>query len=173
MKKKKTLNEIISEYHRIEASILDNEGVVDNELESILEINNIEIGEKLNGYEKFTRYLKNQVQYLKDMELQYSKKRKILEKSMEYYRDCMAKAMEVTGLSNVKTAEFSFSLNQSEKWVIDTEKINDELQTELIEKGLAENIFKPNLREIKNEFREVGDKPKWVDIVKNKFIKCK
>ncbi len=172
MKKKKTLNELIADYNRIESIILENDGVVDQEIESLLEINNEEIGEKLNGYEKFIRHLKSQVQYLKDMESQYSKKRKILEKSIDTYKQSMANVLEVTGETSVKTLEFSFSLNSSEKWSVDIDSINSEVRESLISKGFAESVFKPNIKEIKNEYRNSKEVPDWISIAKNKFIKA-
>ena len=76
---KKTLNDILSNYQEIENSLIDNDGELSDDIEEKLRINNLDLSEKLNGYEKFVRYLKHQTEYLKTMEDHYAKRRKTIE----------------------------------------------------------------------------------------------
>ena len=49
---KKSLHKIIEEYQKIEIEILNNEGVLSKELEDLLKLNELELGDKLDGYQK-------------------------------------------------------------------------------------------------------------------------
>ena len=79
---KKTLNDILINYQEIENSLIDNDGELSDDIEEKLRINNLDLSEKLNGYEKFVRYLKHQTEYLKSMEDHYAKRRKTSENSI-------------------------------------------------------------------------------------------
>ena len=59
--KKKSLQDIIANYQDIEMKLIDTEGELSEELENLLSINESELGSKLDGYEKFTRYLIKQM----------------------------------------------------------------------------------------------------------------
>ena len=58
MNQKKTLNDILENYQRIENELINNDGVINEELENSLNIHQAELGQKLDGYEHFVRYLK-------------------------------------------------------------------------------------------------------------------
>ena len=171
MKNKKSLNRIIEDYQRIEIEIMNNEGLLDSDLERMLEINELELESKLDGHEKFIRYLKSQVEYLKNMEHHYYKKRKTLENSIDKSRESMFKAMETFNKKKIKTLEFSYSLNETEKWDIDIEKINNEQIDDLISKELGEKAFKPYINKIKLEYKGKDIIPDWIIVSKNKHIK--
>ena len=53
---KKTLNEILEDYQSIELKLLENEGVLDENIEELLNINELELKDKLDGYENFIKY---------------------------------------------------------------------------------------------------------------------
>ena len=57
---KKTLNDILTNYQSLEVDLIENSGEVTDEIESKLQINESELSAKMDGYEKFTRYLKHQ-----------------------------------------------------------------------------------------------------------------
>ena len=69
-KNTKTLNEILNDYQSIEMKIINNEGEIDENIEDLLDINESELRDKLDGYEGFVKYLDGQVSYLKEMETQ-------------------------------------------------------------------------------------------------------
>ena len=77
---KKTLNDILSNYQDLEKDLIENDGELTDDIEDKLRINNLDLSEKLNGYEKFVRYLKHQAEYLKSMEEHYTKRRRTIEK---------------------------------------------------------------------------------------------
>ena len=79
---KKTLNDILSNYQDLEKDLIENDGELTDDIEDKLRINNLDLSEKLNGYEKFVRYLKHQSEYLKSMEEHYTKRRKTIENSI-------------------------------------------------------------------------------------------
>ena len=79
MKDKKSLNQILEDYQKIENILITNDGVIDESLEKLLSINESELENKLDGYEHFVRYLKSKIDYLKSMEDHYNKRRKTLE----------------------------------------------------------------------------------------------
>ena len=74
---KKTLNSILEDYQSIEMKIIDNEGEINENIEKLLDINESEIKDKLDGYEGFVKYLQGQIEYLKNMENHYNKRRKV------------------------------------------------------------------------------------------------
>ena len=80
---KHTLNDIIRKFQDLENLIIESDGEITDDLESILHRNDEDLSKKLDGYEKFARYLKGQVEYLKTAEEQYSKRRKVLDNSIK------------------------------------------------------------------------------------------
>ena len=173
MNDKKTLNDILEDYQKIENELINNDGVISEELESILNVHQAELGEKLDGYEHFVRYLKTKIDYLKTMEEHYSKRRKTLENSITRCKDSMVNALLMTGNKKVKTDDFNFSLRKSKKWCINTDVLDEEIKNNLINKGLAENMFKIKLANLKNEFSESEDIPDWIKIEESDFIKVR
>ena len=168
---KKSLNKIIEEYQKIEIEILNNDGVLSDELEDMLKLNELELGDKLDGYKKFIIYLKNQVDYLKNMESHYNKKRKVLENSIDRYKKAMISAMELVGKNKIKTIDFNYSIGITEKWEIDLENIDRNQIDDLISRKLGENLFKPHINKIKLEYKNKDMMPDWIVVSKNKHIK--
>lgn len=171
-KEKHTLNDIIKKFQDIEILIFESEGEISDEIENTLLDNEADLSVKLDGYEKFSRYLKGQVEYLKTTEEQYAKRRKIIDNSIKGIRQRMLNSMLIMGKEKLKTLEFNFSVGKSEKWNLDLDLINDNVKSDLINNGLAENVFKANLVEIKNKYKN-EDIPDWIEIQKNKYLRVK
>ena len=170
-KKNKSLQDIIASYQEIEMKLIESEGELSKELENLLSINDSELGDKLDGYEKFTRYLKGQINYLKSMEEMYVKRRRILDNSIKRCKESMAAALTITGKNKIKTNEFNFSLGKSEKWEIDTPLINDEDKLNMIDDGIAENVFKIHLSELKSKYKNDENIPDWININEKLFVR--
>ena len=170
-KKNKSLQDIITNYQDIEMKLIESNGEISEGLEELLSINESELGEKLDGYEKFTRYLKGQIDYLKKMEEMYTKRRKILDNSIKKCKESMAAALTVTGKNNIKTREFNFALGKSQKWEVDQLLLNDEDKLKLIKDGLAENVFKLHLSEMKSLYKNNENIPDWVNINEKLFVR--
>ena len=173
MNDKKTLNDILEDYQKIENELINNDGAISQELESILDVHQAELGQKLDGYEHFVRYLKTKIDYLKTMEEHYSKRRKTLENSITRCRQSMTNALLMTDNTKVKTDDFNFSLGKSQKWCINSDALDEESKNNLINKGLAENIFKIKLANLKSEFSESEEIPDWIKIEESDFIKVR
>jgi len=166
----KTLNDILKNYQKIEMRLVESGGEIDENLEKLLLINESELSDKLDGYEKFTRYLKGQIEYLSGMEEHYNKRRKVLENSIKRCKDSMVVALTNTDKKNIKTNEFNFSIGESEKWIVDNDALTDKEKQLLIDEGHAENLFKLSLSKIKNSYKD-KDKPEWINIQKKSFIR--
>ena len=153
--------------------IIDNDGEIDNLIEDLLEINESELKDKLDGYEGFVKYLEGQVSYLKEMEAHYLKRRKVLEKSIKKCKNSMVRALSLTDVNKVKTLNYNFSLCESESWDADIEEIDQNEKNELIKEGLAENIFKLSMSNIKSYYKSSpnANVPKWIKISKNPYIR--
>ena len=173
MHDKKTLIDILEDYQKIENELINNDGVMNEDLENILDVHKAELSQKLDGYEHFVRYLKTKIDYLKNMEEHYSKRRKTLENSITRCRQSMTNALLMTDNTKVKTDDFNFSLGKSKKWCINPEILDQESKNDLINKGLAENIFKIKLANLKNEFSESEQIPDWINIEESDFIKVR
>ena len=171
MSDKKTLHDILKTYQEIEMKIIESEGEISETIEELLLLNSVELNDKLDGYEKFSRYLKGQVEYLKGMEDHYNKRRKVLEKSVKKCKDSMLEAMMLIGEDKLKTKEFNFSIGRSEKWEIDELLLSNDDKNQLISKGLAENNFKIILSEIKSSYKSEEEIPEWINIVESNFIR--
>ena len=65
---KNTLNDIIRKFQDLENLIMESDGEITDDLDKILLQNDEDLSKKLDGYEKFSRYLKGQVEYLKTAE---------------------------------------------------------------------------------------------------------
>lgn len=167
---KKTLNDILLNYQSIEVELIENNGEITENIEKELLLNESDLEEKMDGYEKFTRYLKHQSEYLKSLEEHYNKRRKIIDNSVIKFKDRMIHAMKVTNNDKIKTNEFNFSIGTSKRYKIIKEELNDKIQESLINEGLAENIFKPNLTEIKSKYKD-KDSPDWLSIEENDFLR--
>mgnify|MGYP001215661774 FL=1 len=166
----KTLNDILLSYQSIEVDLIENNGEITDEIEKTLQINESELSDKMNGYEKFTRYLKHQSEYLKSLEAHYNKRRKVIDNSILKLKERMVHAMKITGNSKIKTDEFNFSVGISKRYKIDTDKLNNNIEESLIKEGLAENVFKPNLSEIKSKYKD-QESPEWLNIEENDFLR--
>ena len=171
----KSLNDILNEYQLLENELISSNGEIDEDLENKLNLHEKELGEKLDGYEHFVRYLKGKVEYLKSMENHYSKRRKVLENSIKRCKNSMTSSLIITGKNKIQTPDFNFSLGKSQKWSINTEIMNEDDKMELIDKNLAENTFQVKLSDIKNEFSSVDsdDMPKWIEIEESDYIKVR
>ena len=172
MSNKQTLNDIINNFQDVESKLIETEGAISDEIENKLIKNESDLSEKLDGYEKFTRYLKGQIEYLKTIEYQYSQRRKILENSFKKCKEKMLNSLIVTGNNKIKTLEFNFTIGETEKWDIDINILDDEIKNFLIDNNLASNIFKPNINDIKLKYKDL-DKPLWLIIEKNKHLRVK
>ena len=170
MDKKKTLNEILSNYQSLEMELIDNEGELTGNIEEKLLINDLDLNQKLNGYEKFVRYLKHQSEYLKSMETHYNKRRKVIENSILKCKSSMINAMKMTNQDKIKTEDFNFSIGKSKKWSLDESNLTEDLKYDLIKNGLAENNFKPFISEIKTKYKG-KEIPDWVEILENEFLR--
>ena len=87
----------------------------------------------------------------------------------------MTNSLLMTGKNKLQTHDFNFSLGKSKKWSVDIDSLNDSEKLELVENGLAENIFQIKLSDIKNEYSDFEDEkiPKWIAIEISDFIKVR
>ena len=87
----------------------------------------------------------------------------------------MTNSLVVTGKNKVETNDFNFSLGKSQKWSIDMDLLDDIQKVDLVEKGLAENVFQIKLADVKTEYSDINDeeKPEWIKIEENNFIKVR
>tara|TARA_B100000965_G_scaffold86848_2_gene70333 strand:+ start:795 stop:1310 length:516 start_codon:yes stop_codon:yes gene_type:complete len=165
-----SLNDILSNYQSLELELIENGGELTEDLEKKICINSDELSDKMDGYEKFIRYLKNQSEYLQKMEQHYNKRRRVIENSIKRCKNSMINALKLTGKEKLKTNEFNFSINVSKRWKINESNLDDKLKLLLVSKGLAEQSFKPMLTEIKNEYKN-KDLPEWIEIIENDYIR--
>ena len=172
---KKSLNDILNDYQILENELISSDGEINQDLENKLNLHEKELGDKLNGYEHFVRYLKGKIEYLKSMENHYSKRRKVLENSIKRCKNSMTSSLIITGQNKIQTSDFNFSLGKSQKWSINTEIMNEDDKAELINKNLAENTFQVKLSDIKNEFNgtDLDDMPEWINIEESDYIKVR
>ena len=165
-----SLNDILSNYQSLELELIENGGELTEDLEKKICINSDELSDKMDGYEKFIRYLKNQSEYLQKMEQHYNKRRKVIENSIKRCKNSMINALKLTGKEKLKTNEFNFSISISKRWKINESNLDDKLKLLLVSKGLAEQSFKPMLTEIKNEYKN-KELPEWIEIIENDYIR--
>ena len=165
-----SLNDILSNYQSLELELIENGGELTEDLEKKICINSDELSDKMDGYEKFIRYLKNQSEYLQKMEQHYNKRRRVIENSIKRCKNSMINALKLTGKEKLKTNEFNFSISVSKRWKINESNLNDKLKLLLVSKGLAEQSFKPMLTEIKNEYKN-KHLPEWIEIIENDYIR--
>ena len=75
-KSAKTLNDILKNFQDVEIKLIEEEGEISPDVEKMIAQNDLSLADKLDGYEKFARYLKGQIQYLKSAEEDYMSRRK-------------------------------------------------------------------------------------------------
>ena len=172
---KKSLNDILEDYQSLENELINNNGELSEELEKKLNLHEKELGEKLDGYEHFVRYLKSKIEYLKNMENHFSTRRKVLENSIKRCKSSMTNSLLMTGKNKLQTHDFNFSLGKSQRWVVDVDLLNDNQKLELVETGLAENVFQIKLSDIKSEYADFEDDkiPEWIKLENTDFIKVR
>ena len=123
-----SLNDILSNYQSLELELIENGGELTEDLEKKICINSDELSDKMDGYEKFIRYLKNQSEYLQQMEQHYNKRRKAIENSIKRCKTSMINALKLTGKEKLKTNEFIFSISISKRWKINESNLDDKLK---------------------------------------------
>jgi len=170
MSNSKSLNDILIKFQSLESELIENGGEISSDIEKKLSINDSDLSEKMNGYEKFVRYLKHQSEYLHSMEEHYVKRRKVIDNSIKRCKESMVNALKITGKNKLKTDEFNFSIGKSKKWNVIESDLDEELKDLLLSSGLAENKFKPHLNAIKDKYSE-DDLPEWIEITENDFIR--
>jgi len=172
---KKSLNDILNEYQIIENELISSDGEISEELENKLNLHEKELGDKLDGYEHFVRYLKGKIEYLKNMENHFSQRRKVLENSIKRCKNSMTSSLLITGKNKIQTSDFNFSLGKSKKWSVNIDLLDEEEKLSLIEKDLAENSFQIKLSDIKSEYSSIDsdDIPEWIIIEESDFIKVR
>jgi len=172
---KKSLNDILNDYQILENELISSNGEINEDLENKLNLHEKELGDKLDGYEHFVRYLKGKIEYLKSMETHYAKRRKVLENSIKRCKNSMTSSLLLTGKNKIQTSDFNFSLGNSYKWSVNTDVLSDDEKRSLIEKELAENIFQIKLSDIKSEFKDMSsdDLPEWINIEESAYIKVR
>ena len=172
---KKSLNEILDIYQDLESKIIESDGAVNDEMENLLNVNELDLKNKLDGYQGFIKYLEGQISYLKSMESHFAKRRKTLENSILRCRKSMTEALLITNRGKVKTNDFNFSIGKSDKWTVDSENIDEKDRQELLSLEFAENIFKINISKLKAHYKEESEieKPDWINIDQTEFIKVR
>ena len=87
----------------------------------------------------------------------------------------MTNSLLATGKNKIQTHDFNFSLGKSQRWVVDVDLLNDNQKLELVEKGLAENVFQIKLSDIKSEYADFEDDkiPEWIKLENTDFIKVR
>ena len=170
---KKSLNEILDIYQNLESKIIASDGAVDDEMENLLNVNELDLKNKLDGYQGFIKYLEGQISYLKSMESHFAKRRKTLENSIKKCKDSMTRALSLTDNTKVKTSNYNFSLCKTESWSVDSSSLSNEIKDELINKGIAKNILKISLNDLKLEYKntEKAEIPEWIKISKDNYIR--
>ena len=87
----------------------------------------------------------------------------------------MTSSLLITGKSKIQTNDFNFTLGKSQKWSVDIDLLNDIQRSDLLEKGLAENVFQIKLSDIKSEYNVLEDEeiPEWIKVEMTDFIKVR
>lgn len=148
-----TLNELIKQFHDVEQEIIDNGGIINDELMEMLEDSKDELGDKLNRIEEFRRYLLSQIDFLKGQEARYYARRKSFENSVKWLKKSQANALLEMGESKLKTAEYTFSVKTSESIKFDPLLATLKEKKAFIDIGLGDAIFKPNLKKMKDWYK--------------------
>lgn len=167
-----TLNELISNFHKIEDEIIENGGEVTDELLNEYDLSKFDLNEKLDNYESFKRYLKSQIDHLKGQESRYYQRRKSLENTVKWLNQSQANAIMEMGQSKVKTAEYTFNVRSSESLKFIPENATLDEKKMFIDIGLGEAVFKPKIAEMKKWYNKIDEKdfPKCLEKVRSKSV---
>ncbi|NTU49435.1 MAG: hypothetical protein HGA87_00815 [Desulfobulbaceae bacterium] len=160
-----TLSEILTRYHEWEEAVIEADGCITDELQATIEGVETALGDKLDGYADFIGYLKGQTEYLKSQEELYKRRRATIESSIDGLRERMVFAMQETGNDKIKTATHSFSNRTTESWKV--KELTQFMQGELIKGGMAEYVFKPDMKAIKEHYNTA---PQFIEVVQKASI---
>lgn len=161
---KQTLNDLIEKFHEIEFKLIEAGGALDDEIERLITSNEKAIEKKLDGYAGVIEYLKGQAEYLDRQAKLFTARKRTIQNSIESMRERMVYAMQETKNTKIKTAAHNYSLRTTESWKINEAVPKEEYETYLVEEGLAEYQFKPNMTAIKEEFK--GDEiPHFIEAI--------
>ena len=149
--------------------LIDSEGEITSQVESFMEWVKDNFETKMDGYADFIAYLKGQIEYHKNIEKQFEKRRRTLENTIKRLRDRMIYAMDTQELDKLKTQKHSFSLRLTESMHIDENQLDASDKELLVSQNCAEFIFKPILKQIKEDFED-KKYPNWVVIESKKSI---
>ena len=85
----------------------------------------------------------------------------------------MTRALSLTDNTKVKTSNYNFSLCKTESWSVDSSLLSNEVKDDLINKGIAKNILKISLNDLKLEYKntEKAEIPEWIKISKDNYIR--
>lgn len=147
-KNQETLQQIIEHMQDVQSRLIESGGELTPEIEALITSTEEKLEQKLDGYAAMIDYLKGQADYLDQQAKLFAARKKSIDTSIRSMRERMALAMEAAGQKKIKTAAHTYSRTTRESW-----SINDELTKEqmdfMLERGLAENVFKPSMSELK------------------------
>ena len=156
------LNDLIAEFHEIEDLIIDGGGEITPEIEMLLNSNSEAFNDKLDKYENLKRYLKGQIEYLKQQESHYKNRRNSLTNTIKWLSSNQCASLIETGKGKVKTDEYNYSIRRTESVVLDEINISSDWDRQLIENDCAESVMKYNKTEIKKHFKDETELPNWL-----------
>ena len=149
-----TLNEIVERHYKIDLALMENGGELTPEIESMLDENNINFDDKLDGYARFINHLKTQSAGLKSRVAELNARKKSLDNTILNLRDRMIFAMKERNIASTKTAEFTFSYSVKKGYEVVEDSIPDDLTPELIDSGMLEFVKKFDKTAIKKKYAE-------------------
>lgn len=169
MGNKKTLNDILNNYVELEQELYESGGEINEDIESRLKINELELEDKLDRYEGFIRYQKGQIEYLKKQEQYFNAKRKSAENNVKRMRDRILFTMELVGKEKVKTMNHNFSTRETESWAINPIEFKPEDKLKLQELGFMSEP-KPLISELKRHYKDDEVLPPYIKVTKKKGL---
>jgi hypothetical protein len=165
-----TLNEIIEKFHGIESILMENGGVLDDQIEKMLTENSKELADKLDGYAEFINYLKGVIAYLKAEAEQYTAKASSYANVIDGLRERMVFALQETGDNKLKTAKHSYSIRTTASWKINDDLISNIDLDELVNACIAQRTYKVDMKGLKDRYKDEFDLPEYIDVTEKQSI---
>ena len=139
-----TLQQIIEQMQEIQSQLIEAGGELTPEIEALIISAETRLEKKLDSYAATIDYLKGQADYLDRQAKLYTLRKKAIDNSIKSMRERMAFSMKAAGQEIIKTSAHTYSYRENNSWSMNEDLTKDDMN-KLLERGLAEHVFKPSM----------------------------
>lgn len=149
-----TINELLTEYYKIQQAIEDAGGEITPEVEALFDGNRDQIETKLDGYADFITFVKGEVEALTEKASQVAARKKSQTSLIAWLRSRAHAALVTVEEKKIKTAEHTFSRVIRVGRKLAMEHATDKDIKAMLKNNLGSMEFRPDAKAISEFYKD-------------------